>query len=78
MSFTWNSGLPQRVRLMVNGAFLRQQAELLTAISRTTFDLGVARRLREMALDLQARAAEHDAECNSTNSEGNFKLQMRS
>jgi hypothetical protein len=63
---------------MVNGAFLRQQAELLTAISRTSFDLGVASQLREMALDLQARAAEHDAECNSTNSEGNFKLQMRS
>jgi hypothetical protein len=78
MSFTWNSASPSRVGVVISGVYLRQQAEILTAISRTTFDLGVARRLREMSLDLQARAAEHDAECNSTNSEGNFKLQRRS
>jgi hypothetical protein len=47
---------------MVSGAYLRQQAEILIAMSRGTFDLGIARRLREMALELQARAAEQEDE----------------
>jgi hypothetical protein len=64
---------------LVSGAYLRQQAELLIAMSRTTIDLGVAGRLREMASQFQARAAEQDAECTSSASEmANFKLQGRS
>jgi hypothetical protein len=48
-------------------------------MSRTTVDLGVAGRLREMASQFQARAAEQDAECTSAASEmANFKLQGRS
>jgi hypothetical protein len=63
---------------LVGGAYLRQQAEILAAISRTTFDLGVAGRLREMASELQTKAAEHDAECPSSNSDAaNFELQTR-
>jgi hypothetical protein len=41
---------------MVSGAYLRQQAEILIAMSRATFDLGIAGRLRE----LQTRAAEQE------------------
>jgi hypothetical protein len=44
---------------MISGAYLRQQAEILIAISRATFDLGVAGRLRAMASELRTRAAEH-------------------
>jgi hypothetical protein len=40
---------------VVGGPYLRQQAEILIAISRTSFDLGVAKRLREVASELQAR-----------------------
>jgi hypothetical protein len=47
---------------MVSSAFLRQQGEILIAMSRATFDLGVAGRLREMAAELQTRAAEQEAE----------------
>jgi hypothetical protein len=46
---------------MVSGAYLRQQAEILIAMSRATLDLGMAGRLREMASELQARAAEQEA-----------------
>jgi hypothetical protein len=49
--------------VVVSGPYLRQQAEILIAISRTSFDLGVARRLREVASELQAKAAEQDSEC---------------
>jgi len=45
---------------MVSGAYLRQQAEILIAMSRATLDLGMAGRLREMASELQARAAEQE------------------
>ena len=38
----------------------RQQAEILIAMSRATLDLGMAGRLREMASELQARAAEQE------------------
>jgi hypothetical protein len=47
---------------MISGAYLRQQAEILIAMSRATFDLGVAARLRAMAAELQVRAAEQEDE----------------
>jgi hypothetical protein len=47
---------------MVSGAYLRRQAESLIAMSRGTFDLGLAGRLRQMASDLQTKATEQDAE----------------
>ena len=47
---------------MVSGAYLRQQAEILIAMSQATFDLGVAARLRAMASELQTRAAEQEDE----------------
>ncbi len=47
---------------MVSGAYLRQQAESLIAMSQATFDLGVAGRLREMASELQTRAAQQEDE----------------
>jgi hypothetical protein len=45
---------------MISGAYLRQQAKILIAMSRATLDLGMSRRLREMASELQARAAEQE------------------
>jgi hypothetical protein len=45
---------------MISGAYLRQQAEILIAMSRATLDLGMAERLRKMASELQARAAEQE------------------
>jgi hypothetical protein len=47
---------------MIRGEYLRKQAEILVAMSRATFDLGMAERLREMASELQARAAEQEDE----------------
>jgi hypothetical protein len=47
---------------MVSSAYLRQQAEILIAMSQATFDLGVAGRLRIMASKFQNRAAEQEAE----------------
>jgi hypothetical protein len=44
---------------MVSTAYLRQQAEILIAMSQATFDLGVAGRLRITASEFQNRAAEH-------------------
>jgi hypothetical protein len=43
-------------------SFLRRQAELCIALSRATFDLTVAGRLRTMADEFRARAShpEHD------------------
>jgi uncharacterized protein YfeS len=58
MSLHWNSAPFPKEIVMVSGAYLRQQAEILIAMSRATFDLGIARRLREMALELQARAVQ--------------------
>ena len=40
---------------MVSGAYLRQQAEVLIALSRATFDLSIAGRLREMRRNLEPR-----------------------
>jgi hypothetical protein len=45
---------------VVSGAYLRRQAETLIAMSRATFDLTIAGRLRRMAAELQAKAAEQD------------------
>jgi hypothetical protein len=45
---------------MVSGTYLRRQAETLIAMSRTTFDLTIAGRLRRVAAELQAKAAEQD------------------
>ena len=42
--------------------YLRQQAELCIAISRATFDLTVAGRLRGMAAEFQDKASELDDE----------------
>jgi len=45
---------------MISGTYLRRQAEILTALSRATFDLTIAGRLRRMAAELQDKAAEED------------------
>jgi hypothetical protein len=54
---------------MVSGAYLRRQAEIFVAMSRATIDLGIAGRLREMAAELQARAAEQEDEPTATEGE---------
>jgi hypothetical protein len=54
---------------MISGAYLRQQAEILIAMSRATLDLGMAGRLREMASELQARAAEQEDKRGSNDNE---------
>jgi hypothetical protein len=46
--------------------FLRRQAELCIALSRSTFDLTVAGRLRKMADELQNRASELEDEFEQT------------
>ncbi len=38
-------------------SYLRQQAEVLLALSRQTIDLGVAGRLRKLAADFRERAS---------------------
>jgi hypothetical protein len=59
---------------MVISAYLRQQAEILIAMSRATFDLGVAGRLRIMASEFQNRAAGQEAEHGFADNEvANFK-----
>jgi hypothetical protein len=80
MSFTWNSVPQQKICAVISGAYLRQQAELLIGMSRTTFDLGIAARLREMASQFQARAAEQeqDADCTAPDEMPNLKLRERS
>jgi hypothetical protein len=40
--------------------YLRRQAQILAGMSRSTFDLGMACRLRGMAADFEATAAELD------------------
>ena len=52
----------QKNSAMVSSAYLRQQAEILIAMSQATFDLRVAGRLRVMASEFQNRAAEQEAE----------------
>jgi hypothetical protein len=41
---------------MERAMYFRQQAEVLLGISRATIDLGVARRLRILAAEFQAKA----------------------
>ena len=78
MSFTWNSAQKEKARPMVSGAYLRQQAEIHISISRATFDLGVAGRLRAMGSELQTRAAEQEDEGGFTDNElTNFKRPVR-
>jgi hypothetical protein len=45
---------------MISGPYLRRQAEILISMSRATFDLTVAGRLRRLATELQDKAAEED------------------
>ena len=40
------------------GQFLHRQAELCTALSRSTFDLTLAARLRALAEELKSKAAQ--------------------
>jgi hypothetical protein len=40
--------------------YLRRQAEVLLSLSRATFDLGVAGRLRTLSMELRAKAQELD------------------
>jgi hypothetical protein len=40
--------------------YLRRQAEVLLSLSRATFDLGLAGRLRTMAIELRTKAQELD------------------
>jgi hypothetical protein len=63
---------------MVSSAYLRQQAEILIAMSRATFDLGVAGRLRILASEFQNRAAGQEAEGGFADNEvANFKRPVR-
>jgi hypothetical protein len=63
---------------MISGAYLRQQAEILIAMSRATFDLVVAGRLRAMASELQTRAAEQEDERGFADNEvASFKRPVR-
>jgi hypothetical protein len=41
-------------------SYLRRQAEVLLSLSRATFDLGLAGRLRALAMELRAKAQELD------------------
>jgi hypothetical protein len=62
MSLTWNMTFLRRVGSMASAAYLREQAELLTAMSRATMDLGMAGRLRAMASEFQTKATEQEGE----------------
>jgi hypothetical protein len=62
---------------MISGAYLRRQAETLIAMSRATFDLTIAGRLRRMAAELQAKAAELDEEAARTTDQVGFKRSAR-
>jgi hypothetical protein len=46
--------------MMRNSEFLHRQAETCIALSRATFDLTVAGRLRAMAAEFRAQASEQD------------------
>ena len=54
---------------MASAAYLRQQAELLTAMSRATMDLGMAGRLRTMASEFQTKATEQEDDRTATDLE---------
>jgi hypothetical protein len=44
--------------------YLRRQAEVLLSLSRATFDLGLAGRLRTLATELRAKAQEFERDGN--------------
>jgi hypothetical protein len=46
--------------MMIDGDYLRRQAETCLMLSRSTFDLTVAGRLRALAAELRAAAAAFD------------------
>jgi len=46
---------------MISGTYLRRQADILIGMSRATFDLTIAGRLRRMAAELQDKAAQDKA-----------------
>jgi hypothetical protein len=48
--------------MMRNSEFLRRQAEACIALSRATFDLTLAGRLRTMAAEFQVQASDQDDE----------------
>ena len=62
---------------MVSGAYLRWQAEILITMFRATFDLTIAGRLRRMAAELKAKAAEQDDELAFTEPTVNLKRSAR-
>jgi hypothetical protein len=62
---------------MVSGTYLRRQAEILIAMSRATFDLTIAGRLRRMAAELQDKAAEQDHEVTFTAEAAGLKHSAR-
>jgi hypothetical protein len=62
---------------MVTGAYLRRQAEILIAMSRATFDLTIAGRLRRTAAELQDKAAEQDEPTFTDATMRNFKPSAR-
>jgi hypothetical protein len=70
--------LVQGLASMVSAAYLRRQAETLIAMSRATFDLTIAGRLRRMAAELQAKAAEQDEPASTEPTVRNFKRSARS
>jgi len=55
-----DKALVQGVGVRGERCILRRQAETLIAMSRATFDLTIAGRLRRLAAELQAKAAEQD------------------
>jgi hypothetical protein len=69
MSLTWNMAFLRRLVTMASAAYLREQAELLTAMSRATIDLGMAGRLRAMASEFQTKATEQEDEPTATDLE---------
>ena len=48
---------------MIDADYLRRQAESCLSLSRATFDLAIAGRLRAMAEDFRRKAQEIDAAC---------------
>jgi hypothetical protein len=58
----WQSGIVFRGPVMNEAAYLRRQSEICRRLAYQCIDLGVARRLRVMAAEFQARAAEVERE----------------
>jgi hypothetical protein len=58
MALTSHIALAHGLAAMVSSTYLRRQAATLVAMSQATFDLGMAGRLRGMATEFHAKAAE--------------------